>query len=78
MSIDTEKIDRAVLGLLYLGLHDEVRAWKSHDWDALRRLHDKGLIESPVGKAKSIVFTEEGLEKSRQLFEGLFAQGKSI
>ena len=35
MDIDTDKIDEAVLALLYLTLHDGVRAWKGHDWDGL-------------------------------------------
>ena len=38
MTIDPDKIDDAVLALLLLGLHDECRVWKSHDWDALDRL----------------------------------------
>jgi len=39
MQIDTDKIDEAVLALLFLTLHDGVRAWKSFDWDAMNRLH---------------------------------------
>jgi hypothetical protein len=31
MEIDTEKIDEAVLALLYLTLHDGSRAWTSLD-----------------------------------------------
>ena len=72
MDIDTDKIDEAVLALLYLTLHDGVRAWKGHDWDALDRLYRKGMIENPVGKAKSVVLTEEGLGKSERLFSNLF------
>ena len=72
MKLDHEKIDRAVLALLYLGLHDEYRAWKGFDWDAMSRLHEKGYISDPVGKAKSIVFTEEGLAESERLLEELF------
>ena len=60
MEIDTDKIDEAVLALLYLTLHDGVRAWKGHDWDALDRFHRKGLIYDPVGKTKSVVFTDAG------------------
>ena len=30
--LDTDKIDRAVLALLCLGLHDVNRAWKGFDW----------------------------------------------
>jgi hypothetical protein len=28
MEVDTEKVDEAVLALLYLGLHEAARAWK--------------------------------------------------
>jgi uncharacterized protein DUF6429 len=72
MDIDTDKIDEAVLALLYLTLHDGVRAWKGHDWDALDRLYRKGMIENPVGKAKSVVLTDEGLAESERLFRNLF------
>ena len=57
MKIDTDKIDEAVLALLYLTLHDGVRAWKSFDWEAMNRLYDNGFISNPVGTAKSIGFT---------------------
>jgi hypothetical protein len=72
MKLDTEKIDRAVLALLYLGLHDGARAWKGFDWDAMDRLHEKGYISDPVGKAKSVLFTDEGLAESERLLEELF------
>ena len=75
MEIDTEKINEAVLALLYLTLHDDVRAWKSFDWDAMNRLYAKGFIGNPVGKAKSVVFTERGLRESERLFKKLFVKG---
>jgi hypothetical protein len=77
MELDEEKIDDAVLGLLRLTLHDERRAWKGFDWDALDRLHRKGLIGDPVGKAKSVVLTDEGLARSAALLEALFAKRPS-
>jgi hypothetical protein len=52
MAIDLDKIDDTVLGLLWLTLHDENRAWKSFDWGALDRLHQKGLIADPVEQGK--------------------------
>jgi hypothetical protein len=70
--LDNDKIDDAVLALLSLGLHDGARAWKSFDWDVMDRLHERGYISDPRSKAKSVVFTEEGLERSRQLLESLF------
>jgi hypothetical protein len=74
MTLDTNKIDDAVLALLYLGLHDYVRAWKGFDWDAMDRLHQSGYISDPRGRAKSVVFTEEGLERSKGLLEKLFGK----
>lgn len=72
MSLDEDRIDDAVLALLYLGLHEEYRAWKDFDRDALDRLHEKGMIDSPRSKAKSVVFTEAGLRRSKALFEAAF------
>ncbi|MBI3526581.1 MAG: hypothetical protein HY067_01280 [Betaproteobacteria bacterium] len=72
MNIDTGKIDETVLALLYLTLHDGNRAWKSYDWDAMNRLHEKGLISDPVSKAKSVTLTERGLKESERLFENFF------
>lgn len=74
MDLDHDKIDDTVLALLQLTLHEGCRAWKGHDWDVLDRLHGKGLIHNPVGKAKSVVLTDDGLLRSRQLFEKLFAR----
>ena len=74
MDIDTDRIDDTVLALLLLGLHDGARAWKSFDWDAMDRLHTKGLIHDPVGRAKSVVFTPDGLACSERLFQELFAK----
>ena len=76
--LDDDKIDQAVLALLYLGLHDGARAWKGFDWDALNRLHEKGFISNPRGKAKSVVFTEEGLLEARRLLEQLFSGNNSV
>jgi hypothetical protein len=74
MKLDTNKIDDAVLALLYLGLHDGARAWKGFDWEAMNRLHERGYITEPRGKAKSVVFTEEGLERAKGLLEKLFGR----
>jgi hypothetical protein len=72
MALNTDKIDDAALALLYLTLHDGCRAWKGMDWDVFGRLHDNGMIDDPVGKVKSVVFTEEGLERAKALFEEMF------
>ena len=46
MEEDSDKIDEAVLALLYLTFHDKNRAWKSFDWDAMNRLHEKDTFST--------------------------------
>ncbi len=74
MEIDDDKIDDAVLALLWLTLHDERRAWKDFDWASQDRLHKKGLIAQPTGKSRSLVLTDEGLQRSEALFRALFTR----
>ena len=72
MRLDTDKIDQAVLALISLGLHQGNRVWKFFDWDAMERLFGKGYISDPVGKAKSVVLSDEGLREAERLLKVLF------
>jgi len=72
MKHDENKIDEIVLALMYLGIHDHGRTWKSFDWDSLNRLHQKGFISNPVSKAKSVMLTEEGVGLAEKLFNKYF------
>jgi len=78
--IDVDLIDEAMLALMYLTLHADGpaqegrRTWKSFDWAALDRLYAKDLISDPVGKAKSVLLTEEGRRRSEAAFYRLFTQ----
>ncbi len=72
MELDDDKIDEAALALLLLTLHDECRAWKGLDWDITNRLYEKKLIDNPRNKAKSIVFTPEGLAAATEACDKLF------
>ncbi|MBU1620950.1 MAG: hypothetical protein KJ556_11825 [Gammaproteobacteria bacterium] len=74
MDIDEDKIDDAALALLYLTLHEQRRAWKQLDWDLTNRLYEKGFILDPKSKTKSVVFTDQGLKKSEELFKTLFCK----
>ena len=74
MEYDKDKVDECVLALLFLTLHEGDRAWKGHDWEAMNRLHEKGMIYDPVGKAKSVMLTPEGLAKCRELFAKHFGR----
>jgi len=68
MDYDKDKVDEKVLAPLFLTLHNDCRTWKGHDWGAMNRLHEKGMIEDPVKRTKSVMFTEDGLQRSRELF----------
>jgi len=81
MKPNTDKIDDAVLALLYLtsfgdgsGPLKVTRAWKGHDWSALNRLHAKVCISDPVGTAKSVMLAEEGARRAEELFQRLFCE----
>ena len=72
MNLDEDRINDAVLALLYLGLHDECRAWKGFDRAAMDRLHQRDLISRPRSKAKSVVFSDEGLKLAEERCRALF------
>jgi hypothetical protein len=68
---DKKRVDELVLALLHLTSFKNggiVRAWKSHDWDALDRLADKGFISDPKSKSKSVVLSEDGVRRAEELF----------
>ncbi len=73
----TAKVDEAVLALLHLNAFSDKhgwRSWKTFDWDAMDRLHEKGLIDDPKSKAKSVVLTEEGRAAAEEAFRRTFAR----
>lgn len=79
MDLNDEKLEQAVLALLYLNSFDdksgEKRAWKGFPWDVMDRLHEKGFISDPAKKSKSVWLTGEGAKLSKELCEKLFARG---
>ena len=77
MDYDKDKVDDLTLALLYLVTWERqegygARVWKGFDWDTMDRLHEKGLISDPKSKAKSVVISEEGYQKAKELFEKHF------
>lgn len=42
MDYDENKVDDVVLALMYLTLHDEVRAWKGFDFQCLEYFGRRG------------------------------------
>jgi hypothetical protein len=78
MEYDDDKIDDTVLALLTLTMHDDsefgCRAWKGHDWSVLDRLHERGFIDDPKNKNKSVWLTAAGKQRALELFDELFAK----
>ena len=79
MKPNLAKIDDAVLDLLFLtsfsagkGELAVTRVWKSHDWEALNRVYEKGFIFDPKNKNKSVGLTKGCAQKAEELFERVF------
>lgn len=78
MTFNRDKAEEVVMALLALTTfedHGIARAWKGHDWDLLDGLFRRGWIHDPKSKAKSLVLTEEGQPRSRELFDRYFGTG---
>lgn len=75
MTYDQSQIEDAVLALLAAFCFDGRRAWKGFDFDVMGRLYEQGFIDYPVGKAKSVWLTPEGLERGSKIAERLFCTG---
>jgi hypothetical protein len=76
MDYDGDKVEEVTLALLWLTSFKDaggVRAWKGQDWETMDRLHSKGYISDPKSRAKSVVLSEEGEKRSRELFAKHFS-----
>jgi hypothetical protein len=81
MDYNKDKVDDMTLALLHLVMFDDkygTRAWKGFDWDTMNRLHEKGYISEPKGKAKSVIVTEEGSKRAEELFKKFFQDEEEI
>jgi len=77
MKYNEEKVEEMTLALLYLVTRERqegagARAWKGFAWETMDRLHQKGWISDPKGKAKSVVMSEKGFQKAEELFKKHF------
>lgn len=74
--IDKEKLAEAALAILCLSAFQDgpgIRAWKGMDWEVMNLLFERGWIHDPKSKAKSVVVTEEGLQRAEQFLQHHFA-----
>ena len=77
MQYDLTRIDEAALALLGAFAHTDHGtswAWKGIDFEVTSRLHERGLIDDPRNKNKSIVFTAEGIRQAQAAAARLFGQ----
>ena len=77
-TLDEEKLAEVALAILSLTATQQkignARAWKGMDWDLLDVLYQKGWIFDPVGKQKSVVFTDEGMDLATKFLEKHFGK----
>ena len=67
MNLDHNRVAEVAMALLSLTMFKDGpvhRAWKGMDWNVLEDLFERGWIRDPKGKAKSVVFTDEGRRKA--------------
>lgn len=75
-NLDKEKLAEVALAILFITLHNDrgvPRVWKGMDWDLLDLLFQNGWISDPVGKAKSVVLSEEAVELAGKFLKKHFA-----
>lgn len=79
---DTDKIDDAVLALLWLQafkqkkIHPDFEAWRNFRFDLLDRLREKELLYPQTGKEKTVSFTAEGEKLGRELCQRFFGKNE--
>jgi hypothetical protein len=74
MVLDNDKLDAAALAILSITLHDGNRVWKGIDWEITDRLYEKGMIENPANRTKSLVLTHEGLAEAEANLASMFGK----
>lgn len=70
--IDQEKLAEVTLAVLWLTAHgddDYLRVWKGIDWDAMNLLVEKGWIDDPKSKNKSVALSPEGRAAAKRFYE---------
>lgn len=76
-NLDWEGLADAALALMALTLHDHGRAWKQYPWDVTDLLYEKGMIDNPRNKAKSVVLTEAGEAHALRVLRERFTRADS-
>lgn len=50
MHYDNEKLEQALLAMLYIHHFDDGRVWKGYPFELMDILHSKGYIDNPANK----------------------------
>lgn len=74
-TFDTQ-VENLALALLYLTRFREPdidcwRSWKGYDFDALNRLSNQDMIIDSRRRTKSVVLTDGGIKKAREILAEL-------
>jgi hypothetical protein len=67
-----KKLAEVVLAVLWLSAHgndDNPRVWKGVDWDAMNLLFEKGWVDDPKSKSKSVALSSEGRVLAEAFYE---------
>lgn len=81
MQYDEDKVDEAILALLFLNFFPDgssTRAWKGFDWESMNRLNDKGFIDNLRSSAKSVIVTDKGGKEAERLFSRYFGKSTGL
>jgi hypothetical protein len=73
MEYDRDKVDALILALLWLTSFKNADGTSLEGPKTMDRLYSKGYLSDPKNKTKSIVLSEEGEKRSRDLFAKHFS-----
>ena len=77
MDYDQDKVDDAVLALLFLTMSSDkygTRAGRGYDQSIMDRLCAKGYISDLTNKLATLAVTAEGKARAEQLFRQMFGK----
>ena len=75
--LDHDRLCEAALAILCITMftdHGATRAWKGMDWDLLDALYQRGWIDNPRGKAKSVLITPSGAQRAEECLKRHFGR----
>ena len=72
MRPDLGKVEDAVLALLAHFASEDRVSWRNCEFSVMNSFFERGLIDDPRNKNKSVRLSEEGLRRGKELAAALF------